>query len=88
MLRYIRWHHRPHEILETKPENQDKKIRLMISEVGPERVCNLMDITIADRLGQFNPMQAPVIDEVETLKERIIQLHQEEGRFTSKQLVI
>lgn len=38
-------------------DKREKKLRIMLSEAGYERVKNILDITIADRLGQMNPLQ-------------------------------
>ena len=44
------------------PNHYKKKLRPMIAEVGPERVKNLGLLTIADRLGHYNPIQPPQIE--------------------------
>jgi len=49
---------------------------------------NLIDLAIADRLGQFNPMQPPAIDELKEMKKTVKQLIKDEGRFTMKQLAV
>lgn len=86
--RYIKWHHRPGELLDGKPENLPKKLRKMISEVGIKKVLNLIDISIADRLGMYNPVQPPVIDWLKHMKALAKKLYQEEGRFTMQELAI
>ena len=60
----------------------------MISEVGYKRVLNLIDITIADRLGMYNPVQPPAIDGLKEMKKLVRKLHKEEGRFTKSELAI
>ena len=75
---YIRWHHRPHEILESKAPKAEKKLRKMISEVGLEMVLNLLDMVIADRRGQFNPLQAPAVADIYQLKQRAQDIFDEE----------
>lgn len=49
---------------------------------------NLLTIAIADRLGQFNPLQKAAISELETLKEIVADLYATEGQFTMKQLAV
>lgn len=85
---YIRQHHRAGEILESKEKNRTKKLRQLLSEWGLARTLNLIDITIADRLGQYNPLQSPAIEELYEMKEHIKQLHDNEGRFTLQELAI
>ncbi len=88
ICRYIRQHHKPGEVLMSCADQHEKKIRTLISEAWPKRVLNLIDLAIADRLGQFNPMQSPAIDELKELKKMVKRLHKEEGRFTMKQLAV
>ncbi|MDP2669533.1 MAG: hypothetical protein Q8O99_00530 [bacterium] len=49
---------------------------------------NLLDIAIADRLGQYNPLQVAAIHELEELKEKALSLYEAEGRFTMKELAV
>ncbi|MBO4203571.1 hypothetical protein J5893_01925 [bacterium] len=58
IARYISEHHTPGEILNANPKNREKKLRHLLSEKGFEMVDNLLDINIADRKGQFNPLQS------------------------------
>ena len=51
ICRYIFNHHVPGEILNANEENRVKKLRKLYSEAWFEKVNNLLDITIADRLG-------------------------------------
>lgn len=88
ICRYIAYHHRPGELLETAPENKIKKLRLLLSEVGPEMLLNLLDIAVADRRGQFNPLQPPATAELYLMKEEVKRLYEEEGRFTTKDLAV
>lgn len=62
--RYVRQHMKPGEILNGDEKSQRKKIRSMIAEVGPDIVKKLCLLTVADRLGQYNPLQAPEIESV------------------------
>ncbi|HKL43716.1 MAG TPA: HD domain-containing protein, partial [Candidatus Absconditabacterales bacterium] len=87
--RYILKHHVPGEILDAKEENRSKKLRKLYSEAGFEKVNNLLDIAIADRLGQYNPMQnSSDITDVEDLRKILKNLKKQEGQFTSKDLKV
>ena len=86
--RYVRRHMKPGEILNGDLNNQRKKTRKLIAEVGPEMTKNLCILTIADRLGQYNPLQAPELDSVYGMINLIDTLMAEEGRFTLQQLVV
>lgn len=87
--RYILNHHVPGEILNASEDNRIKKVRKLYSEVGFEKVNNLLDITIADRLWQYNPMQNSAdITDVEDLRKILEHLKNEEGQFTQKDLKI
>ena len=48
--RYINEHHTPGEILMGNSQNWTKRLRKLFSEVGYEKLQNLLDINIADRL--------------------------------------
>ena len=89
ICRYIAHHHSPEEILFAKADNKEKKARTFLSDAWYERAMHIMDITIADRLWQYNPLQnSSDITEVEQLKLLLKKLHKKEGQFTMKQLVI
>lgn len=88
IARYVRRHMKPGEILMGDPDHYKKKLRPLIAEVGPEMVKNLCLLTIGDRLGQYNPIQAPQIEEVYALISLIDEIMADEGRFTMKQLAI
>ena len=89
ICRYILNHHVPGEILNANEENRTKKMRKLYSEVWFDMVNNLLDITIADRLWQFNPMQNSAdITDVEELRSILIQLQKEEWQFTQKNLAV
>lgn len=86
---YIAHHHKPEEMLMTKEENTEKKVRVFLSDAGFERAMNIMDITMADRLGQFNPLQNSAdISDVDMLKATLKKLHKKEGQFTMKELAV
>jgi len=87
--RYIAKHHVPGEILDAKPENRSKKLRKLYSEAWFEKVNSLLDIAIADRLGQYNPMQnSSDITDVEDLRKILKNLKKKEWQFTSKDLKV
>lgn len=70
------------------PAHYKKKLRPMIAEVGPEQVKKLCILTMGDRLGQYNPIQLPSLDDVAQLMSIVDEIMAEEGRFTMKQLAI
>ena len=89
IARYIAHHHSPEEMIYAKKENTEKKVRKFLSESGYERACNIMDICIADRLGQYNPLQnGSDISDVYEIKKILTKLHKKEWQFTMKQLAI
>ncbi len=88
VCRYINMHHRPGELLDGKEENLVKKLRKLISESGIELVHNLIDLAIADRMWQYNPMQPPAIDGLLAMQQQIHDLYDSEGRFTQSNLAI
>ena len=61
------------------PDKRSKKLRDMLSEAGYEKVQNILDITIADRRGQMNPLQnSSDISDVLLLKGLLEKLNTEE----------
>ena len=89
ICRYIFNHHVPWEILNANEENRVKKLRKLYSEAWFEKVNNLLDITIADRLGQYNPMQNSAdITDVEELRNMLTDLEKQEWQFTQKNLQV
>ena len=86
---YIREHHTPWEILQAHPQNREKKLRKMLSENWFERVNNLLDINIADRLWMYNPLQnASDLSDSWFLKDLLVKINEEEGQFTAKDLAV
>ena len=81
-------HMKPGEILMAMQSNWKKKLRKLLSDGGEDRVRNLLDITIGDRLGQYNPVQPPAIEDVQLLEEILDELIAEEGQFTMKALAV
>jgi hypothetical protein len=49
---------------------------------------NLIDLAIADRIGQMNPIQPTALDELLEMKKTIQKLFEAEGQFTMQQLAI
>ncbi len=86
---YIAHHHTPEEMIFAKEENVEKKVRTFFSEAGYERAMNVLDIAMADRLGQYNPLQnSSDLSDVDKLKTVLKKLQKEEWQFTMKQLVV
>ncbi len=88
IVRYIDHHHKPEEIIAAKPENREKKLRKLLSEAGIERMRNLFDVVLWDRLGHYNPIQAPEIEIIYDLKSLTEKLYSTEGQFTIKDLAV
>lgn len=89
IMRYIANHHVPWEILDAKNYNRVKKIRKLYSEAWFQKVDNLLDITIADRIGQYNPMQNNSdITDIEYLRKILKKLQKNEWQFTARDLKI
>ena len=54
-------------------------MRKFFSEAGYEKCDNILDITIADRLGQYNPLQnSSDISDIYTLKTILKKLQKQE----------
>lgn len=89
IARYVNNHHKLEEILYALREKREKKIRWFLSEAGIERFRNIIDITISDRLWQFNPLQnSSDITDIHEIRKIMERLHKQEGQFTMKQLAI
>lgn len=89
IARYIGHHHTPEEMIFAKEENKEKKVRTFFSEAGYERALNVLDIAMADRLGQYNPLQnSSDLSDVDDIKKILKKLQKEEWQFTMKNLVI
>ena len=89
IARYVAHHHTPEEMIFAKEENVEKKVRTFFSDAGYERAMNVLDIAMADRLGQYNPLQnSSDLSDVDKLKTILKKLQKEEGQFTMKELVI
>ncbi|MCX6822930.1 MAG: hypothetical protein NTX91_02940, partial [candidate division SR1 bacterium] len=89
MVWYVNHHHKLEEILYALPEKRERKIRSFLSEAGVEKFRNILDITIADRLGQYNPLQnSSDITDIHEIRKVMERLHKQEGQFTMKQLTV
>jgi hypothetical protein len=64
--------------LDATPEIRTKKLRQLLSEVGPDMLYNLMDIAIADRHGQYNPLQPAAVAQLEHMKQQVQTMYAEE----------
>ena len=89
IARYIANHHKPEEMLMAKEDTMEKKVRAFFSEAGYEQTNNIFDITIADRLGQYNPLQnSSDISDVYELKDIFKKLQKQEWQFRMKDLAV
>ena len=87
--RYIKEHHTPWEILLSSPSSRAKKLKKLLSEAGYEKVQNLLDINIADRLGMYNPLQnSSDLSDSYYLKELLDEIQNSEGQFKKSDLAI
>jgi len=85
---YVKYHMIPWELLNMGKNKRRKEIKKFISEYWVERLLNLCDITIWDRLWQYNPLQHSNIEVVYRLKEEIKEIYSETWRITLKDLKI
>lgn len=86
---YVAHHHTPEEMIFAKEENREKKVRTFFSEAGYEKAMNVLDIAMADRLGQYNPLQnSSDLSDVDNIREILKKLQKEEWQFTMKHLVV
>lgn len=85
---YVQNHMKPGEVLMAWRDNWEKKLRKLLSDGWPERLNNLLDITIGDRLWQFNPMQPAQVEDIYELKIMLQKLLDQEWQFTMKSLAV
>ncbi len=85
---YVKYHMFPWDLLAMTENKRKKEIKKFISDWGLERLLNLCDITIWDRLGQYNPLQHSDIEWVYALKEQIKEIYEESWRITLKDLKV
>lgn len=88
VCRYIRYHHRPWEILDSNPNRREQKIRKLMSDGWYTETLQLIDIAIADRMWQYNPLQSPAIQELLDMQDTVHALYAAEWRFVMKNLVV
>ena len=89
IARYIANHHKPEEMLMSKEDNTEKKVRTFFSEAGYENAMNILDITMADRLWQYNPLQnSSDISDIDKLRIILKKLQKQEWQFTMKHLAV
>ncbi len=85
---YVRYHMYPWELLFMWENKRKTEIKKFISKYGVERLLNLCDVTIWDRLGQYNPLQHSNIEWIVDLKNEINTIYEESGRITLKDLAV
>lgn len=85
---YVANHMKPGQILMAREDNQIKKVRQLLSAHGYERTKNLLDITVADRQGQYNPLQSVEVNAVDKLYGILDVLYAQEGQFTMAQMAL
>lgn len=59
-----------------------------MSNGGYQATLNLFTLAIADRFGQYNPIQKAAISEIKELQNIVTELYENEGQFTMKQLAV
>jgi len=85
---YVLYHMLPGEIVFMSEKKQEQEIKKFISKYWLEKLLNLCDITIADRLWQYNPLQHANIDVIVELKNKINKIYNESWRITLKELKV
>ncbi len=85
---YIKMHMEPGNLIKGKPQTVQKKLQDWLDEFWLQKVLNLLDITIADRLGQYNPIQDSEVQVLKNLKKLAKQIYKQRGRFTLKDLAV
>ncbi len=88
IARYVANHMLPGELLKTSPKNLEKKLKKLIAEVWEKKLSNLIDIAIADRLWQYNPIQDPDIKWLYKIKDIIKQIIKQQWEFKIKDMNI
>ncbi len=86
---YIDNHHKTYEnVINSKSSSHKKKLRILYSEWWYERTKNLLLLTQADILWQYNPIQTDNILLTDYLFDILDELKEEEWQFTMKSLVV
>lgn len=88
IARYVANHHKVEEIVDWKKiENRIKKMKKFLSQAWYRQVENILDITISDRLWQYNPLQNNSdLSQITELRELLKQINEEEWQFTKKDM--
>ena len=86
--RYVKNHMKPWEILMSKESNQMPKLRKMVAEKWFEMCRNVVKICLADRRGQFNPIQTKELEQPRELMTKLDILEKNEWQFTMKNLAV
>ncbi len=85
---YVKYHMYPWELLNMWDNKRKKEIKKFISNYWIDKLLNLCDITIWDRLWQYNPLQHSNIEWIYNLKEEIKQIYEISWRTTLKDLAV
>ena len=85
---YVENHMKPGEWLRGKEKNIVKNLKKRIAEHWERKMKNLIDIAIADRLGQYNPLQSPEIEGLKWMKKQIDKIIEEQWQFKKSDLAI
>lgn len=85
---YVKEHLLAWEILSWKEKNIIKKIKKLLSSIWYKKLQNLIDICIADRRWQYNPLQLENVDVLQNLKKLIDEIYEKQWEFTQKDLKI
>jgi hypothetical protein len=85
---YVQNHMKPWEWLRWKEKTIKKTLKKRLAEYWFDKVNNLIDICIADRLGQYNPLQSPEIEGLYRMKNLLKKIYEEQGQFSIKDLAI
>lgn len=85
---YVLYHMFPWELTFMTEKKQEKEIKKFISQYWVDKLLNLCDITIWDRLWQYNPLQHSNLDVIVELKKKINKIYKEAWRITLKELKI
>lgn len=85
---YVRYHLLIWEVISANPENIPKKLKKVMWEYWYNKTINLIDICIADRLWQYNPMQSSNILALQNLKKLAKKIYKEQWEFSIKNLDI
>ena len=85
---YVKHHMKPGEWLRGKEKTVVKNLKKYLAEYGYRKTKNLLDICIADRLGQYNPLQSPEIEWLQWMKKKLDEIYALQWQFSKKDLAI